>query len=66
MKSKPIKKELIFIHHTNIDPRMKVMALIDNTTNYIIPEDLLDTNILYAIGLTQDDLKLCADFFKAV
>jgi hypothetical protein len=63
MKNLTNKKELLFIHHTSLDPRTKVMTIIDNTTNFILPEDLLDPKILFAIGLTPDDLELCKEFF---
>jgi hypothetical protein len=68
MKSIPIKKELLFIHHTITNGKLNnnkcAHAIIDNTTNIIYPQDLLDPNILIAIGLAHDDLKACADFFN--
>ncbi len=65
MKSNPIKKELLFIHHSSNSPNKCVYALIDNTTNIITPNDLTDTQILLTIGLSSDDINECAEFFKS-
>lgn len=70
MKNLATKKELLFIHHSTSNGKLNhnkcVHVILDNTTNYILPEDLLDPKILFAIGLTPDDLELCKEFFKAV
>ena len=70
MKSNATKKELLFIHHATSNGKLNqnkcVHAIIDNTTNIILPNDLLDNNILKAIGLSQDDINMCKDFFNSI
>ena len=64
MKPIHIKKELIFVHHSTNNNVKRVIVKIDNTENIIYHDDLLDPNILIAIGLSNDDLNLCDNFLK--
>jgi hypothetical protein len=67
MKNLTTKKELLFIHHTNLDNKgARILAIIDNTTNIVFPDELNDPKILFAIGLTPDDLELCKEFFISI
>jgi len=64
MKNKQCNKELLFILYSSNDNKgARVVFNFDNTTNIIYPHDLLDPS-LPTIGLTPEDIKSCANFFK--